>query len=194
MSVYYARSYLLVMHVGGVQLKLLSLHRHKAVPWDFGLLSRQIAPPSSDLHHYTTMAEFVLGDFAPLLELFSKALETFEQLEPKPKRRLVPSFRGKSKTAIDGPEVDEIRSDYGVAVTRLQDLLATDIQHQLSNADFARIENLGKSSLVLGTIAFAEIEQAKRKRKPDTSFLLEAIKFATELTAHIRVECERLEK
>jgi hypothetical protein len=37
MGAYDARYYyLLVMRVGGVQLKLLSLHHHKAVPWHFG--------------------------------------------------------------------------------------------------------------------------------------------------------------
>jgi hypothetical protein len=121
------------------------------------------------------------------LDVPSKALGKLERV-----RRLVPSSGG--RTTIDVSELDVLLSGYDVAGRRLQDLLDTDTQHQLSNADLARIGGLCKSSLVLSSMIFAEIEQTNRKRKPNMASLLGAIKFLTELTVHIRLECTRLEK
>jgi predicted aspartyl protease len=132
-------------------------------------------------------ASIALGLVAAVVQIFEITSKSLAYA-----RQLVPSSGG--RTTVDISEFNVLLSGYGVAVKRLQGLLDTDIQHRLSNADLARIDSLCKSSLVLSSMIFAEIEQANRKRKPNIASLLGSIKFLLELIAHIQLECTRLEK
>lgn len=90
----------------------------------------------------------VVGFVASALQLLdanSRALEGLEGLE----------YRKNPKNI---PELVRLSFHYHTAVTRLRDLLDSDIQHELPNADLVRLDGLCRSSLVLGSIIFAEIE------------------------------------
>jgi hypothetical protein len=123
------------------------------------------------------------------LDATSKA---FEKLDHVRHRHLVPSSEGKQP--FNTSVLDTSLPGYDVAVRRLKSLLATDIQYQLSHTDLARLEGLSKSSLVLSSTIFAEIGQANRKGTLNLASLLEAMEFLNELTAHVQIECARLEK
>lgn len=153
---------------------------------NFGWSLGHGAAPSSDVHHYTTMAELA-GLVVGVTSIFSSAVFALERINAIPES----DQNGVNLTTL---KLQMLLLEHNAAANTLQYLLTTDIKNRLSQADLARIDILCKSSLVLSSTIFAEIKKADWKRKPNTSLAGSLIKYTADLTRHIKDECKRLEE